>query len=247
MSEVKTSMDEIAEGSVIKLPSFAERLAAIFVEPKIVFDFIAHRTDFWYSFLVLAVLMVIGQMLTLPVTIQTQEMGMAAKGIEMTPVIRTSITVATPIMGVVMLLLGLVLVGAMIWLMVVFTSGGTTFAKAINVACWISYPTILATLINGVVITVAKPTITSLQTAGKEAAPLMHYTSLAAVAPAGNLYLLMILGTISLFAIWSFWLLYIGVKRSLGGTTVSAAVSIALLYVFQIGVVVLQAYNLSKV
>jgi hypothetical protein len=247
MNEVKTSMDEIAEGSAVKLPSFAERLTAIFVEPKIVFDFIAHRTDFWLSFVGLVVLFSINGVLSLPTSIKMQELMLAAKGASSASKGITPMSyVLVPLQQGLNLLVMLVVMAAVIWLIVVFVSGGTSYAKAINVACWATYPTGLMMIVNGIIVAVTRPEITSIQTSVLEMNPVMHYTSLAALAPPGNMMVTMMLTSLSLFSVWYFWLLYIGVRRSLGGTATAAIVLILVSLAFQAGLSALSAWGLSK-
>jgi hypothetical protein len=245
MNEVKTSMDEIAEGSVVKLPSFAERLAAIFVEPRIVFDFIAHRTDFWYSFLGFFVITCIGSVLSLPASIKMQ--GILA---EMTgkPAPQVDAMAYLKVIGsvAVMFLLIFIVRAVLLWLVTTVTSGGSSFVKTINVACWTAYPYALATLLNGIVVAVTRPEVTSLQAATKEANPVIYFTSAAALMPSASIYIGMALAVISLFAIWEYWLLAIGIKRSLGGNAVAVAVFLIVLFIFQVGWQLLQAYGFSK-
>jgi hypothetical protein len=247
MNEVKVLLTDDEEGKPFKLPSFGERLTAIFVEPKVVFDFIAHRTDFWYSFIGLVVLMSIGGILAIPTAQKTQQLMLAVRGIDAGEKPITFLTyLMVPLQQALGLMIMLAIFGAITWIIVLMVSGGSTYAKAINVIAWCSYPSALMTLVNGVVVAITRPEITSIQSSVVEASPVMHYTSLAALVPVGNAYFSMGLAAISLFSLWFFWLLYIGVRRSLEGKAAAAIVLIIVLLVIQVGLSVFGAWGLSK-
>lgn len=234
-------------GPAEKPPSFGERLLAIFVEPKIVFDFIKHRTDFWYSFIGLAVIATAGALLALPTQMKSQELMTSAMGAPSTTKAITATTyLVTTLQTTLSMLFMMALLGALIWIVIMVVAGGGSFIKAINVAVWTSYPAILATLINGVVVFVTKPEINSIQSSILDTNPVMHYTSLAMFAPPDNLYLTMLLMVVSLFSIWGYWLLYIATKRTLGGNSTAAWVLIIVLFLFQLSFSLFGAWGLSK-
>ncbi len=231
-----------------KLPSFSERLLAIFVEPKVVFDFIAKRTDFWYSFIGLAVMGSIGALLALPTQMKSQELMTAAMG---APGAAKAITITayilTPLQTALSLLIMMALLGALIWVVIMVVAGGGSYLKAINVAVWTTYPAILASFINGIVVFITRPEIASIQTSTLDSSPVMRYTSLAMFAPPDNLYITMMLLSVSLFSIWGYWLLYIATRRALGGNATAAWILIIVLVVFSLGFSLFGAWGLSKV
>lgn len=230
-----------------KLPSFGERLIAIFVEPKVVFDFIAKRTDFWYSFIGLAVIASAGALLALPTQMKSQELMASAMGAPGTAKAITTVTyLVTTLQTALSMLFMMALFGALIWIVIMVVAGGGSYVKAINVAVWTSYPAVLSTLINGIVVFITKPEISSIQSSILDTNPVMHYTSLAMFAPPDNLYLTMMLMAVSLFAIWGFWLLYIATQRALGGNATAAWVMIIVLVIFQFGFSLFGAWGLSK-
>lgn len=244
----RKNFDGKSLGASEKLPSFGERLLAIFVEPKIVFDFLAKRTDFWYSFIGLAVIGSIGALLTLPTQMKSQEMMRSAVGAGgSAKAITVTAYILTPLQTALTLLIMLALLGALIWVVIMIVAGGGSFVKAINVAAWTTYPPILASFINGIVVFITQPEIASIQTSMLDSSPVMRYTSLAAFAPLDNIYLMMVLMTVSLFSFWGYWLLYIGTRRSLGGNAAAAWTLIIVLFVFQLGMSLFGAWGLSKV
>ena len=235
-------------GPAEKLPSFGERLVAIFVEPKIVFDYIKHRTDFWYSFIGLAVIASAGALLALPTQMKSQELMRGAMGAPGAAKAITAVTyIVTPLQTALTMLFMMALLGALIWIVIMLVAGGGSYVRAINVAVWTSYPAMLATLVNGVIVFITKPEITSIQTSILDTNPVMHYTSLAMFAPPGNLYLMMMLMAVSLFSIWGYWLLYVATQRALGGNATAAWVMIIVLVIFQFGFSLFGAWGLSKV
>lgn len=234
-------------GPAEKLPSFGERLLAIFVEPRVVFDFIKHRTDFWYSFICLTIIATAGAILSLPTQMKSQELMMSAMGAPSAAKAITPVTyLITALQTALSLLFMMVLFGALIWIVIMVVAGGSSFVKAINVAVWTTYPAILASLINGVVVFITKPEINSIQSSILDTSPVMYYTSLAMFAPPDNLYIMMLLMAVSLFSIWGYWLLYIATQRALGGNATAAWVMIVVLIVFQLGLSLFGAWGLSK-
>ena len=75
-----TDQSAASEAEKIKLPSFGERLLAIFVEPKVVFDYVAKRNDFWLPFIALCVVMIAGGLLALPTNTKAQALIRSAMG-----------------------------------------------------------------------------------------------------------------------------------------------------------------------
>lgn len=232
------------EGEKTKLPSFGERLLAIFVEPKVVFDYVAKRTDFWLPFLALSVLMAIANVLSLPTNNEGQTLVASATG-RPAPSIDVLAYVKSTIQAPIQLLIGLLIIGVLIWVVMLITTGNAGFGKAVSVAAWTAYPGTLGMLLNAIVVAVVQPEIRSLASMIADQTPVMHYTSLDVMITGVGPVLSMILMTISIFYIWQLWLLYIGARRSFGASRTGSWVLVIVLIIFQIGFAALAGWGMS--
>jgi hypothetical protein len=240
----KPSGQDAPEAPREKLPSFGTRLMAVFVEPKVVFDYVAKRTDIWLPFIALAVMAMAAAALALPASTKGQALiasvtGRAAPGLNTTAYVKALVTAPINLM------VGILVIAFFVWLIMTFTSGSAPFSRAMSVAAWSLFPATLGALLNGIVVSVAQPEIRSIQTFVVDQSPVLHYTSLGALTTGTGPILSMILLTISVFYFWQLWLLFIGARRSFGATVAGAWTLVVALLVLQLAFAAFGGWGIS--
>ena len=130
---------EAPEAPREKLPSFGTRLMAILVEPKVVFDHVAKRNDFWLPYITLAILMIVANALMLPTSTKSQSLIASVTG-QQAPEVNVMGYVKTMVSAPFGVVFGILLMAFIIWLVMTFTSGGAPFGRAMSVAAWCTFP-----------------------------------------------------------------------------------------------------------
>jgi len=227
-----------------KMPSFGTRLMAIFVEPKVVFDYVAKRNDIWGPTITLAILMMVANALMLPTSTNGQALMASVTG-QQVPEVNTMAYVKTMASAPFGLVVGILLMAFVVWLVMTFTSGGAPFGRAMSMAAWCTFPGTLGMLLNGIVVSVAQPEIRSIQTFVADQSPVLHYTSLNALVTGTGPLLSMILLTISVFYLWQLWLVFIGARRSFGASPGGAWTLVVVLLLFQVAMAALGGWGIS--
>lgn len=240
----RPSGPEAPEAPREKLPSFSTRLMAIFVEPKVVFDYVAKRNDLWMPYITLAIMMMVANALMLPTSTKGQALIASATG-RPAPEVNLMAYVKTMLSAPFGLIFGILLMAFIVWLVMTFTSGGAPFGRAMSVAAWSTFPGTLGMLLNSIVVSVAQPGISSIQTFVADQSPVLHYTSLSAFVTGTGPVLSMILLTISVFYFWQLWLMFIGARRSFGATAAGAWILVITLLAFQIGMAAVGGWGIS--
>ncbi|OGK10742.1 MAG: hypothetical protein A2Y63_05015 [Candidatus Riflebacteria bacterium RBG_13_59_9] len=229
-----------------KLPSFGERLIAVFVEPKVVFDYVAKRNDFWWPFIALSIVMIAANLLALPTNNEGQTLIASATG-RPAPSIDALAYVKSIIQAPIQLMIGLLITGVLIWVVILLTTGSVSYGKAISVAAWTAFPGTLGMLLNAIVVSAVRPEIQSLSSMIADQMPVMHYTSLNAVIAETGPVLSMMLMTISVFYIWQLWLAFIGARRSFNASLAGAWILVIVLLILQLGFAALGGWGMSVV
>lgn len=231
-------------GPAEKLPSFGERLLAIFVEPKIVFDYIKHRTEIWPPVLVITVLSLVATIITLPVLTQVSDMQLALTGQSVTPAITMAVKITMVIVGLLTPFISVLLIAMLIWLGVLMTTGASDFWKSVSVAAWAYFPIVLAAVINAIILFVTHPQLSGLDRVSVELVPAHSYTSLALLFTT-NPILEQIGLAIGLFTIWNLWLLWVGMVRSLRATPNSATIVVVAFLILKLGRAVYAGWQIA--
>ncbi len=230
-----------------KLPSFGERLLAIFAEPKVVFDYVAKRNDFWLPLIALCVVMIAGSLLALPTNTKAQALIRSAMGAPVSSEDPTALSyVMAAIQAPIGLAISLLLTALIIWVVVLMLTGNASYGKGLSVATWAYYPSALAILLNGIVVAVIKPEIGGMQSYIADSNPVIHYTSLQALFHSDGMILSMMLFSISLFLVWYLWLLHVGVRRAMGGSGTCASILVAIVLALQLGFSALGGFFLAR-
>jgi len=235
---------ETPEAPPAKLPSFGTRLAAIFVEPKVVFDYLARRSDIWPPFIALAVMAIVAGVLALPASIGGQALIASAVG-RPAPEVNAAAYVKAAVSAPINIMVGILLIALVVWLVALLTTGSAPFGRAMSVAAWSLFPATLGALLNGIVVAAVHPEVRSIHTFVADQSPVLHYTSLGALFTGTGPILSMVLLTISVFYLWQLWLLFIAARRSFGVSTVGAWTLLVVLLLLQVGFAALGGWGIS--
>lgn len=234
------------EAEKAKLPSFGERLLAIFVEPKVVFDYVARRNDFWLPFIVASVISIIAAALMMPFTREVIALSMQAGGAPASDAMVTGFSIVSVVLAPVTVAAYVLLIALFLWVVMLVLTGNADFGKATSVTMWAYYPLLLAGILNAVVLTIVRPEIPNIQEAQQHLGPIMHYTSLEALFSLDNAIVGGMLAVISLFTIWNLWLLWVGARRSMNATASSATVFVILFLLVKLGNAAFGAWRASR-
>ncbi len=229
-----------------KLPSFGERLVAIFVEPKVVYDYIARRNDFWLPFIVASVISVIAAALMMPFTREVITLSMQAGGAQASDAMVTGFSIVSVLLAPVTVAAYVLLIALFLWVVTLVLTGSADFGKSVSVTMWAYYPLVLAGILNSIVLAVVRPEIPSIQEARQHLGPIMHYTSLGALFSVDNAIASAMLAVISLFTIWNLWLLWVGARRSMNATATSAAVFVIIFLLVKLANAAFGGWQASK-
>jgi len=235
-----------SEAEKIKLPPFGERLLAIFVEPKVVYDYVAKRTDFWLPFIAASVVSVIAAVLMMPFTREVLTLSIQAGGTQVTDAMITGLSILSVVLAPVTVAAYVLLIALFLWVVILVLTGSADFGKATSVTMWAYYPLVLAGVLNSIVLAVVRPEIPNIQEAQQHLGPVMHYTSLGALFSMDNAIVGSMLAVISLFTIWNLWLLWIGARRSMNATVSSATIFVLLFLLVKLGTAAFNGWNASK-
>jgi hypothetical protein len=219
---------------------------AIFVEPKVVYDYVVKRNDFWLPFIVASVISVIAAALMMPFTREVIALSMQAGGAPASDAMVTGFSIVSVVLAPVTVAAYVLLIALFLWVVMLVLTGSADFGKATSVTMWAYYPLLLAGILNAVVLTIVRPEIPNIQEAQQHLGPIMHYTSLGALFSLDNAIVGGMLAVISLFTIWNLWLLWIGSRRSMNATVSSATVFVILFLLVKLGNAAFGAWRASR-
>jgi len=234
------------EAEKTKLPSFGERLIAIFVEPKVVFDYVAKRNDFWLPLIVAIVVALVAALLMMPPMREVIALQIQASGAPVTDAMISGMSIGAVVAAPIATASYVLLIALLLWLVVLVLTGNAAFGKALSVSMWAYFPLTLAGLLNAVVLAVVRPEISNIQEAQQHLGPVMHYTSLVALFPLDSLIVAGLLSVVSLFTIWNLWLLWVGARRSMNATTTSAAAFVVIFLILKFANAAFNGWRASK-
>ncbi len=229
-----------------KFPNFGTRLLSVFVEPKVVFDYLSVRSDFWRPFITASAITMVITYFTVPITWSIQKDLMLAMGKPLPEqgINPTLIAFLGAVFAPVGLAVALIISAGIVWLLALLMSGSARYPQVLSIMVYSFFPTLLATVIGAVVMLVTNPQFTGMETVLQTLQPVQYYTSLAAVIPSG-LFVSKLLSHVSLFTIWGLYLLYIGLVRSIKMKSAQSLTIVVIMLILQLAVASYQAFQLA--
>lgn len=228
-------------------PSFGSLLLSIYVEPRVVFDFLKVWSDFWRPFIVIAVIMMIITYFTAPTTWSLQRDFMIAAGKPLPQQVLSPVWIG--ILGAVFaplgLAIGFLISAAITWLLVVVVSGAAKYSQLLSITVYSYFPPLLAGILSAIVTLLIKPQFAGIDTYLKSLQPVQFYTSLALLTP-GSVGFSALLINVSIFELWGLYLLYLGLRRAIGLRASQAFLVVVIMLVLQLGVGSLRAFQLAR-
>ena len=224
--------------------SFASRVLDIFIEPKKVFDYLRNRGDFWCPYIFHTVVLVIVTCLALPAVKQVSSEYAGLMGRSTPPEVGLTDYLMTPVQVAAGLAISFAVLGFVIWLAVLISSGKARYGQALSLAAYTFFPVLLAKVINGITLMITRPSLGDPSVMMVTQAPVINYTSLAQLF-AGRPILQTSLLPVGIFTLWALYLLVIGLRRSANVSMVAAWVTALSLLVVQVGLYALMAFGMA--
>ena len=226
-----------------KPPGFLNLVLSAFVEPKVVFDYLRLRGDFWRPFLTQGIILAVFSLLAAKPMLEISNAWVRMLGQQekqMSTLFYVQLT-ANSFLG---LLISFVIVGFIVWLVGLILTGEARFSIAISIAAYSYFPSLLGRVLDSITIIVSPQIPSTFQEFMPSQMPAMYHTSIAQFIE-GNAILNLTLVPIGIFTLWSLYLLVLGLHRSMGVKLGSAYVVGLILLLLQMGFFAFSAWAMQ--
>jgi len=239
----ETRTQDLAQRDEKKPPGLPSLILSAFVEPKVVFDYLRLRGDFWRPFIIQGIILAVFSVIAAKPTLEISNawlrmLGQTEK--QISPFFYVQ-SVANSFLG---LIIGFAIVGFILWLAGLILTGEARFSIAISVAAYSYFPALLGRILDYITLMVSPQVPSTFQEFLPSQMPAMYHTSIAQFIE-GNAILNLALMPIGIFVLWSLYLLVLGMHRSMGVKLVSAYVVGFILLLLQMGFYAFSAWGMQ--
>ncbi len=227
-------------------PNFGMRVLSVFIEPKVTYDYLKTKSDFWRPFILISILMAVVTFFNAPIMWEMQRNLIAAQGKQIPPQVMgdTALGIVGAIFTPVGIGVSFLISGGIVWLLGLILTGSMRFSQAISIVTYSYFPTFLAQMMNGFVVAIVRPEFSGVSNYLRDTQPALFYTSLASVF-SGQILLSFILFNLSLFTLWSLYLMYLGLVRSASLKVSQAIITVCIILLLSLGMSLLQVIQLA--